>query len=389
MLYEKLKEHANGGVYPMHMPGHKRNTGLLATGLPYDFDITEIHNFDDLYNPQGVLLETAELAAELYGSDKAFLLVNGSTVGILAAIGAHVKRGEKFLAIRNNHRSVENAASLFGLNEICLTPEIDEYSGVRCSADPAAIEAAVVNDPGIRLVVVTSPSYEGVISDIRSISDIVHRHGIPLFVDAAHGAHLGFSPGFPENPVRLGADAIVTSLHKTLPALTQCSLLHVCGERADTQEIKRLLSVLQTSSPSYVLMASIDHCLRLLASDKDRLFSEYEQNLKCFYSEVEALRKIKVLGNDTRGRFCCALFACAIRAQQNRPPVSFDPGKIVIVTKNTTLSGYELADILRTKYKIELELARDDYALAMTSICDAPEAFRRLANALLSIDREL
>ena len=369
MLYNKIIDYTKSGVYPMHMPGHKRNPEFAAPELPYGIDITEIYGFDDLHSPQGVLLETAMLASELYGSEKSFPLVNGSTVGILTAIGAHASRGEKILTTLNCHRSVYNASSLFGLTPVCITPETDSESGVIGSVTPEAVEAALFENPDISLVVVTSPSYEGVISDIRSISEITRQRGVPMLVDAAHGAHLGFSPGFPGSPVKEGADVVVMSLHKTLPALTQCSLLHVCGERANTPEIKRLLSVLQTSSPSYVLMASIDRCLRLISTDKEKLFSAYERYLARFYGEMAALQKLSMLIAGRSGVF-----------------FDLDPGKIVIVTKNTSMSGYELSGILRNDYSIELELACDGCAIAMTSICDSPDGFKRLAEALLAVD---
>ena len=375
MLYDKLKEYSAGGTYPMHMPGHKRNPASMPPGLPFDIDITEIQGFDDLHEPRGDLRETAELAARLYGSDRAFLLVNGSTVGILAAVGALASRGEKILVAGKSHRSVGNAASLFGLLPARLPPAIDGQSGVPCSIDPKAVKSALDRDPGIRLVVITSPSYEGVVSDIGAIAAVARERGVPLLVDGAHGAHLGFYPGFPESPVRAGADVAVMSLHKTLPALTQCSLLHVCSGRADADEIKRLLSVLQTSSPSYVLMASADHCLRLLTADGERLFSAYARNLERFRDGIRPLKRLRVLGQAGFG-----------------PAPGFyalDPGKIVIVTKDTPLSGFQLADVLRAEFKIELERACADYAIAMTSICDSIEGFDRLAEALLEIDGRL
>ena len=377
MLYDELKAYSEGGVYPMHMPGHKRNVDLLPPGLPYEIDISEIHGFDDLHDPHGLLLETAEIAAGLYGSDTAFLLINGSTVGILAAIGAHAGRGDKVLVARNCHRSVLNAVDLFGIEPVFIEPDVDEVSGINCSVDPAIVESMLISQPDVKLVVITSPTYEGVVSDVGAIAAVAHQRNIPLFVDGAHGAHLGFSGYFPGSAVHEGADIVVMSLHKTLPALTQCSLLHVCGERADLGELSRLLSVLQTSSPSYVLMASIDSCLSLLVSDKDRLFCEYERNLGRFYMEAQALEKLYIMG------------------QENRPPVphpgffAFDPGKIVVVTKKAGISGYELMSTLREKFLIELEMARADYAVAMSSVCDTTEGFDRLSKALVVIDRTL
>ncbi|MCL2226856.1 MAG: aminotransferase class I/II-fold pyridoxal phosphate-dependent enzyme [Oscillospiraceae bacterium] len=375
MLIEKLKKYSKSGVYPMHMPGHKRNLELLPSGLPYEIDITEIYDFDDLHNPSGILHETARLAAKLYGSTHSFPLVNGSTVGILAAIGAHTNRGDKILVAQKCHWSVDNAATLFGLESTYLTPTVDEASCVSHSISPDAVGESLDKNPDAKLVVVTSPSYEGVVSDIAAIAEVAHCRGIPLFVDSAHGAHLGFSKMFPKNAVQSGADIAVMSLHKTLPALTQCSLLHLCSKRTNTEETKRLLSVLQTSSPSYILMASIDACLRVISAESERLFKDYEQNLERFSKNISALEKLSVLNHGK---------------DKNRPCFfDFDPGKLVIVTKGTSLSGFELSDILRNEHKIELERACDGYAIAMTSICDSSEGLERLAEALAAIDNTL
>ena len=372
MLYDKLKVYADSGMCPMHMPGHKRNAEYMPPGLPYDIDISEIHGFDVLRDPQGVLLETEKLAAQLYGSLDAFMLVNGSTIGMLTAIGAHTKRGDKILAYGKCHRSTPNAAELFGLELVYVEPRIDRASGVPCSITPAAIESALETNPDIKLVVLTSPTYEGVVSDVAAISDVVHGEGIPLVVDSAHGAHLGFSDAFPKSAIALGADVVVVSLHKTLPALTQCSLLHVCSERADTARIKRLLSILQTTSPSYVFMASIDHCLRLLKSDKDKLFNDYERNLAHFSNRVMDVNNMAVL--------------CHGRDSLHPGFFDFDMGKIVVVTKNTALSGMELAYILKDDYMVEIERVHNNYVIAMTSICDRPESLVRFADALCAID---
>ena len=368
MLYDKLQDYSKGDVYPMHMPGHKRNSELLSLDLPFNLDVTEIFGFDDLKDPRGVLLETSSLASQLYGSEQAFLLVNGSTVGVLAGIGAHTSRGDALLATTGCHWSVSNAAELFGLNLSYITPEVDDDTGVPCSVSPQMVRDAFERNRDIKLVVITSPSYEGVVSDIASIADVVHEFGALLFVDSAHGAHLGFSDMFPKSAVSLGADLVVMSLHKTLPALTQCSLLHLCSERADFERTKRMLYILQTSSPSYVLMASIDHCLRLLHSDGKRLFADYEKNLALFYERISGLKSLFVLRKGVCGFF------------------DFDFGKIVVVTKNASLDGFELMGILRDRYGIELEKAESDYAIGMTSVCDRGFGFDRFADALLEID---
>ena len=372
MLYDKLKKHVDNDIYPMHMPGHKRNGCFMPQGFPYDIDITEIHGFDDLHYPRDILLETSKLAAELYGSKEAFMLVNGTTVGILAAIGAHTKRGDKILAVDNCHWSTPNAAKLFGLDIVYINVEVDKISSVPYSVSPVAIKTAMEKNPEIKLVIITSPSYEGVLSDIKSIAEIVHDAGGILVIDSAHGAHLGFSGEFPESAVKAGADIVIVSLHKTLPALTQCSLLHICSDRADSVKIKELLSILQTSSPSYVLMASIDFCLRLIKSDKENLFKDYKQNLQHFSSCIQNLNNITVLYHGEN--------------LENSNFYDYDPGKIVIISKKSDINGEALANILRIEYKIEIERVYDNYVIAMTSICDTIEGFYRLAGALCAID---
>ena len=375
MLYEKLFDYNKHGIYPFHIPGHKRNGKIMPDKLPYDIDITEISGFDDLYNADGVLLEVSKSAAQLYDSREAFLLVNGTTVGILAAIGAHTKRGDKILAVSNCHWSTPNAANLFGLELIYIKSQTDEETGVPYCVSPKAVEAALNKNPEIKMVVITSPTYEGVVSDIASIAKIAHNAGALLLVDAAHGAHLGFSEFFPKSAVKSGADIVVVSIHKTLPALTQCSLLHACTKQADIKAIKDKLFILQTSSPSYVLMASIDYCLQLLTSEGENLFDEYKKNLQQFYSRTEKLKHLTVLYHKIK-----------THPKPHSGFYDYDPGKIVIITKNSALSSTELSDILREKYLIETERKFENYVIALTSICDTPEGFAKLSNALIEID---
>jgi arginine/lysine/ornithine decarboxylase len=376
MLYGLLSEYNKKNVVPMHMPGHKRNTAMLGDGLPYGIDVTEIDGFDNLHDARGVLKETADLASRLYGSRRAFLLVNGSTGGILAGVRSAVRYGGTVIMARNCHISVYNAAELCGLKPAYLLPDIDEASGICGSVRPEQVEKAVRENPEAGLIILTSPTYEGVVSDIKAICDIAHRHSIPVLVDSAHGAHFGFSEYFPPNPVSCGADIVVASLHKTLPALTQCALLHVSGGLIDEGRLASELAVFQTSSPSYVLLSSIDRCLRLLDGGGETLFTEYQKNLEAFDGIISGIEKLRVLchGADT--------------LENHGVFFGFDPGKIVVSTRSTNLTGHELARLLRSKYRIEPEMAYSDYTVAMTSICDSRDAMTQLARALLDADRE-
>ena len=360
-LLNRLTEYSKTRI-PMHMPGHKRNESLLSDGLPYGIDITEIDGFDNLHDMQGVLKETAELAASLYGSCAAFPLVGGSTCGILASMHALCPRGSHVLMARGSHKSVYNGVELLGLHPHYLTVEHDKY-GIGGKINPADVEQMLTQHE-VDLVILTSPTYEGVVQDISTISGICRKHGAYLLVDSAHGAHLGFSEKFPESAVSCGADVVVMSLHKTMPALTQTALLHICSERVSAQAIGAALSIFETSSPSYVLLASIDRCLRFTAEKKDALFSAYSEKLASFYEKTKCLQNLSVLHFD-------------------------DPGKIILSAKHASLTGTELSEMLRNRFHIETEMASMQYVLAMTGFCDEAASYDALADALFAIDREI
>ena len=369
-LQEKLEEYYNKNYLPMHMPGHKRNVKLLGEKLPYKIDITEISGFDDLHHANGLIKNIENKARKIYGSKRSFILVNGSTCGILAGIRSVINFGDKVLIARNSHKSVYNAIELNNLNAIYISSKINKY-GIDENIDVKEIEKKIKENKDIKLVVITSPTYEGVINNIKSIVSIAHKYNIPVLVDEAHGAHLRFMDNlYNKETLNSGADIVIQSLHKTLPALTGTALLHIQGELVREENIERELSIFETSSPSYILMSSIEECLDILI-DKEELFKEYENNLKYFYNETRKLQKLKILGNEIENK------------------EYYDFGKIVIITKNTNITGKELSDILRKEYKIELEMSSIDYALAMTSICDTKENFIRLLNALEEIDKKL
>lgn len=369
-LYEKLRKYCGSDYYPFHMPGHKRRLGM-GMGDPLGFDITEIEGFDNLHHPEGILLEAQRRAARLYGAEETHFLVNGSTAGILCAIGACAPSG-RILMARNSHRAAYHALSLNRLEAVWLYPgkfvpegeteaSWEELNGPILAADA---EAALEACPDVRAVFITSPTYDGVCSDVAAIARAAHRRGLPLIVDGAHGAHFGMHPLFPENAVRQGADLVIHSLHKTLPAPTQTALLHVQGDRVDRRRLRRLLAVYQTSSPSYVLMAGIDRCVGLLEREKDRLFGELAGNLDWFRRETGNLELLRL-------------------------PKSDDPSKILISAERAGLTGLEIQKFLREEAHLELEMAAGSYALALASVGDGREGFVRLAAALGQLEERL
>ena len=263
-LFEKLKEYADSDYLPMHMPGHKRCLGEI--GNPFFIDITEISGFDNLHHAKGLLLEAQERAAKLYHSSETHYLVNGSTAGILSAVSGCTSFGGSILLARNSHKSAYHAAFLRGLSIRYLYPQSKGNMGINGAIFPEDVENALKNDPYIQAVMITSPTYDGVVSDVKGIVQAAHSHGIPLIVDEAHGAHFPFSDHFPQDSVSCGADVVIHSLHKTLPTLTQTALIHLNGSLTDRNKIRKYLTVYQTSSPSYVLMASLDNGVEWIAN---------------------------------------------------------------------------------------------------------------------------
>lgn len=365
-LYDMLAEYVREDVLPMHMPGHKRNA-LFSMPNPYEWDITEIRDFDNLHHPEGVLRDLMLQMSRSYGSDQTYLLVNGSTCGILAALTACCRRGNRIAVARNCHKSVYNAIRLLELRPAYLYPDGAggdmERLGIAGSITPECVEEVLCQYEDIACVMITSPTYEGIVSPVSEIADVAHRHGIPLVVDEAHGAHFNWHPAFPDTALKQGADLVIESLHKTLPAFTQTGVLHAQFERVEQKKLEWALQTYQSSSPSYLLMASADHCYRFLLEKGRLAYEEYWGRLSAFREKMQALTCLELF--DSPQKEC---------------------SKIVIVTERAGVSGREFAELLYRRYRIELEMSCGNYCIAMTSVCDEAAAFDRLADALLALD---
>lgn len=364
----KLHDYGKKDIYPFHMPGHKRmDMGILH---PEKIDITEIDGFDNLHHAEGIIDESQKRMAELFGADYSFFLVNGSTAGLLTAICTVAERGSRILIARNCHKAVYHGIFLQQLQAEYVYPEVTEF-GIQGSISPEKVKEKLNLQPDTAAVLITSPTYDGVISDIGRISKIVHERGIPLIVDEAHGAHFGFSEGFPQKALAEGADLVIESLHKTLPSYTQTAVLHVKGNRVSYRRLREYLGIFQTSSPSYIFMAGMDRLSRLLIERKKELFETLEQYLEAFYKDMENLR-------------CLEIF------QGTHHPGIFgkDPSKILISAAKVQINGICLADILLKKYYLQMEMASGHYVTALTSICDTKEGFSRLSQALMDLDEK-
>lgn len=378
-LFQKLNKLADSDVYPFHMPGHKRRMSGNVWEAVSHIDITEIDGFDNLHHAQGILKEEQEFAARLYGSRQCFFLVNGSSCGVMAAICAVTGEGEEILMTRASHLSAYHAIYLQRLLPVYLYPQQKELFYPQGAVTPKQVEEGLKSSHA-KVVFLTSPTYEGILSDVEAIAKVVHERDAILIVDEAHGAHLRFHPYFGKSAVMAGADLVIQSLHKTMPAMTQTALLHICSDRIEPERLQRYLRMFQTSSPSYVMMASISHCLHMASEKGTYYFESYVDKLTRFYQKTKALQKLKVLD----GAWAMEEYGAGK-----------DPSKIVIYAHGLTdrqgrpFAGQELMEVLRMQYHLELEMASHRYVLAMTGIMDLQEGFDRLEEALFAIDQVL
>ena len=382
-LFDKLVEYSQEDYYPYHMPGHKRRMKGRPLENLYDIDITEIDGFDNLHHAEGILKEVQERAASLWRTRKTYFLVNGSTCGLLSAIAAAAGKEKVFVMARNCHKAAYHGIYVNHAKVCYLYPEPDggraceqsggtgwemENAGFAGKVTPEAVENALKEcekaGEQVAAVVLTSPTYEGIPSDIAGIAGICHQAGTLLIVDEAHGAHFGFAPGYPDSATHQGADLIIQSVHKTLPAMTQTALLHVCSDRIDLHRLERFLGIYQTSSPSYVMMSSIDLSLDVVEQEGEKRLGERLTDIRHFRQETATLKHIRVF-------------------------YPSDPLKFILSVDGSKMTGKQFYDILLNEYHLQMEMAAGDYVLAMFSMMDEPAGYRRLAEALQQIDRKL
>ena len=371
-LYRALEIYSQEDYYPFHMPGHKRNPDTVNTDLPFDRDITEIEGFDNLHHPEGILKKAQETAASVYDTKECYYSVNGSTAALLAAVSATVPRNGQILVARNCHKAVYHALYLRNLIPTYVYPQMDPKWWINGGISSDKVERALAENPEIKAVLLTSPTYDGVVSDIEKIAEIVHRYEIPLIVDEAHGAHFHFSNYFPTSAAELGADLVIQSFHKTLPSMTQTAVLHNCSDRVDSRLIRRFMGIYQSSSPSYILMASMDACMEKMSSDGNEMFREFTKILEKARRRLSECKYIRLVSPEigTAGVF------------------DYDRSKLLFSTRYASMTGSELAQILLEKYHIQVEMETEHYVLALAAVGDSGEGFERLCQAIEEINQE-
>ncbi|EFM10957.1 Orn/Lys/Arg decarboxylase major region [Paenibacillus curdlanolyticus YK9] len=338
-LYEKLNEHALTRPVSLHVPGH-RNGESWRRGLQNNterygidryesllpLDITELSHTDDLHAPEGVIAEAQQLASQLYRSDHTFFLIGGSTAGNHGMILAVCDPGDLILVQRNVHKSILNGLRLAGASAVFLQPSREEAEGTWTVPDLHVVKEALERHPEAKAVLLSTPNYYGRAVSMRGYADLVHEYQIPLLVDEAHGAHYGFHPAFPRSALADGADAVVHSTHKTLTAMTMGAMLHIKGARIDLGRLRDVLASIQSSSPSYPIMASIDIARAMVQAEGADLFD----------SGIQAARKLRNHLNSENSR----LIASSIKEEDSTPLI--DPLRILLKDRAGRYSGYEL-----------------------------------------------
>ena len=354
---------------------------------PFAVDITEIEGFDNLHHPEGILKDSMKWAADVYGADQTYYLINGSTGGILAAVCGSVPRGGRILVSRNCHKSVYHGICLNQLKTSYVYPQEIEGLGIQGGITAEDVDRMLNRYMDTQAVLIVCPTYDGIVSDIEAIARIVHRAGLPLIVDEAHGAHFRYDAMFPVSALDLGADVVIQSVHKTLPSLTQTALLHIKCNRpdggcyADRERIDRYIHMVQSSSPSYVLMASIENSIYQMEQTD---MAPYGKQLHKLRRRLGQMRHLRLADTGLIGQ-------AGIR--------DLDLSKIVVSTRGTCLypaedgltefTGAQLDDILRREYHLEMEMCGADYVTAITTVMDSGEGLERLGDALTRIDSQL
>lgn len=376
-IIDQLLKLYNQDIVSFHVPGHKN--GRIYNKITYkdykdilcNIDTTEIAGTDNLHNAKEMIKKSQDKASRVFGSDETFYLVNGSTSGIYSMIMAATSPGDKILIDRNCHQSVINAVLLGDLTPIYVYPHMDEVLGIAMGISQDEVEKKLKEHTDIKAVVLTYPTYHGIACDLKKIAEIVHKYDKILLIDEAHGAHFGLSKELPPTALSCGADAVVQSTHKTLSSFTQSSMLHVKGNKIDREKLRLMLRIHQSSSPSYLLLSSLDLAVMIYETQGEHLMRDLIKNINSFKKELKKIKEIRVLGDEIVGKHDVA---------------TIDPTRLWISLDN--MSGYELDEILRERFHIQVELSNIYGVLAIASIASVRNDFDRLLNALETIGKE-
>ncbi|HIK18365.1 MAG TPA: aminotransferase class I/II-fold pyridoxal phosphate-dependent enzyme [Leptolyngbyaceae cyanobacterium M33_DOE_097] len=368
-LLSQLQECAQRDYAPFHTPGHKRGQGasarlqsLLGTEV-LRADLPELPELDNLFAPSSVIQQAQELAAAAFGADQTWFLANGSTCGVEAAILATCQPGDKILLPRNVHQSAIAGLILSGAVPVYLLPGYDAMTDLLYTVTPEQVAAALQQHPDAKAVLLVSPTYHGVCADIAAIAQIVHKVGIPLLVDEAHGAHFGFHPDLPTSALSAGADLAVQSTHKTLAGLTQAAMLHLKGDHIPPERIQQALQLVQSTSPSYLLLASLDAARHQMAMEGKVLLEQTLELATWARSQLANLPHLSLLSEAEVGK--PGFFA-------------LDSTRLTVDVRHTGQDGFALDERLHTQYGVTAELPALHHLTFILSLGDRPSSVQRL-----------
>lgn len=375
-ILKSLIEYRDEDNVSFHMPGHKKGSIYKRLGLDsldsnlLTLDTTEVPGIDNLHSPENAILSAQGLAAEAFGAEHSFFLVNGTTSGIYSMIMAAANPGEKIIIPRNCHRSVYGAVILGRLLPVYIEPEMDEELGIAMGIKPETVKYTMEKHRDAKAVVITYPTYYGTCSDLKRIAEIVHNRDAMLLVDEAHGSHFGFNGRLPMTALEAGADMTAQSIHKTLPAMTQGSMLHVKSGIVDIERLKLFLQLTQTTSPSHILLASLDSARYIMQEKGQELLEGIIDWSNWARNEINNIPGLYCLGSDRIGR---------------NGVVDLDPTRITVNFGAVGISGTEAETILRESFKIQVEMSDLYNIVAITTIGNRPSDYQRFVSALKEI----
>ena len=375
-IYEALEQFRRMRIVPFDVPGHKRGRGNpelseLLGDRCVNIDVNSMKPLDNLCHPVSVIKAAEELAAEAFGSAHAFLMVGGTTSAVQSMALACCKKGDKIIMPRNVHRSIINALVLCGARPVYVNPDVDRHLGISLGMKVEQVEQAIRDNPDAVAVFVNNPTYYGICSDLRTIVEAAHSHGMKVLVDEAHGTHFYFGESFPVTAMAAGADMASVSMHKSGGSLTQSSLLLV-GKDMHPGYVRQIINLTQTTSASYLLLASLDISRRNLALRGREAFAKVAELAEYAREEINRIGGYYAFGDEL----------------VNRDSVyAFDPTKLSVHTLDIGLAGIEVYDILRDEYDIQIEFGDLGNMLAYLSIGDRKQEVERLVSALADIKR--
>jgi len=379
-LLDALKANATRSHAAFYMPGHKQGKGIsqpladLLGKAVFRADLTELADLDNLFAPQGVIQEAQQLAAEAFGASQTWFLVNGSTCGIEAAILATCGNGDKIILPRNVHSSAIAGLILSGAYPVFLNPEYDSVLDIAHSITPTAVESALQQHPDAKAVLTVYPTYYGVCGDLRAIANITHQYNIPLLVDEAHGAHFRFHPKLPTPALAAGADLTVQSIHKVLGAMTQASMLHVQGNRIDSDRISKALQLLQSTSPSYILLASLDAARQQMALHGKLLMSQTLQLAQEARTKISEIPGLSVLEMPQLG---------------GTPGfVALDKTRLTVTVANLGLTGFAADDVLDEKFAVTAEFPSEQHLTFIITMGNTTADIQQLIQGFTALAQE-